>query len=529
MTQRTIAVPEQIRRLATEHPDRPFVVEAGGRTATYGEFQRESLIWAAAFRGLGAGAGDTAMTMVKPSATAYAAWIGMCWQRVVEAACNTDYRGQTLTYLLTQSRSKVAVIDAEFLPRIVEIAADVPDLEVVIVLGESADPIEGASFRVVSSAALLDGLEPESDLEPLMPWEIATMIYTSGTTGPSKGVLIAWAQIQQGSDGLIPLDGFDETDVFYSPFPMAHASGRAGICIMTQCGGRVVIRDRFSATHYWEDVTTHGCTTTGLVGAMTAFLWTQPPSPDDAANPLRRAVMMPVVPHYREFEQRFGLKLTTCYAMSEVGPVISTGWNITDPASCGVPREGFEVRLVDEHDFEVPVGEVGELIVRHTEPWVLCQGYFGMPDKTAEAWRNGWFHTGDAFRIDDQGRFYFVDRIKDAIRRRGENISSFEVEALVNGHASVLESAAIPVPSEWGEDEVKVCVVRSDSSLTEEQLVLDLITTMPAFMVPRYVEFTDSLPKTDATQRVKKNLLRVDPLNANTWDREAAGVKVPRG
>lgn len=528
MTQGTITVPEQIRQHAAKHPDRPFVVEAGGRTVSYGEFQVESATWAAAFRALGVGPGDTAMTMVKPSAAAYAAWIGMCWRRVIEAACNTDYRKQTLTYLLTQSRSKAAVIDAEFLPRLVEVAGDVPDLDVVVVLGDRADKFEGLPFRVVTEAELLGGVEPEADLEPLMPWDIATMIYTSGTTGPSKGVLIAWAQIEQGSNGLIPLDGFDETDVFYSPFPMAHASGRAGMTIMTQCGGRFVIRDRFSATHYWEDITTHGCTTTGLVGAMTAFLWTQPSSPDDATNPLRRAVMMPVVPHYREFEQRFGLKLTTCYAMSEVGPVISAGWNITDPASCGVVREGFEVRLVDEHDFEVPVGDVGELIVRHREPWVLCQGYFDMPGKTAEAWRNGWFHTGDAFRVDEQGRFYFVDRIKDAIRRRGENISSFEVEALVNAHSGVVESAAIPVPSEWGEDEVKVCVVRADASLTEAQLILDLIETMPAFMVPRYVEFTDSLPKTDATQRVKKNLLRIDPLNSSTWDREAAGIKVPR-
>jgi crotonobetaine/carnitine-CoA ligase len=529
MTQRTISVPEKIRQLAADHPDRPFVVEAGGRTVSYGEFQSESLIWAAAFRTLGIGPGDTAMTMVKPTAAAYAAWIGMCWRRIVETACNTDYRGQTLTYLLNQSRSKAAVIDPEFLPRLIEVSADVPDLEVVVVLGDSVDKVEGTPFRVITSIELLAGVEPETTLEPLMPWEIATMIYTSGTTGPSKGVLIAWAQIQLGSDGLIPLDGFDETDVFYSPFPMSHASGRAAICIMTQCGGQFVIRERFSTTHYWEDITAHGCTTTGLVGAMTAFLWTQPPSPNDAANPLKRAVMMPVVPHYKEFEQRFGLKLTTCYAMSEVGPVISTGWNITDPASCGVVRDGFEVRLVDEHDFEVPVGEVGELIVRHRDPWVLCQGYFDMPDKTAEAWRNGWFHTGDAFRIDAQGRFYFVDRIKDAIRRRGENISSFEVEALVNAHSAVVESAAIPVPSEWGEDEVKVCVVRADGSLTEDKLILDLIKSMPAFMVPRYVEFTDTLPKTDATQRVKKNLLRVKPLNANTWDREAAGIKVPKG
>ena len=527
MTQRTITVPERIRRHATEHPDRPFIVEAGGRGVSYGEFHAESLTWAAAYRSLGLGAGDTVMSMVSPSVMSFASWIGMCWVRVIEASCNTEYRGQMLTYLLNHSRCKVAVVDAQFVDRLVAVAGDAPDLETVVVLG-AFDGVGQAPFRVITAAELLAGVEPARDLEPLEPWDIAMMIYTSGTTGLSKGVLIAWAQIQLGSLGLMPLDDFDETDAFYSPFPMAHASGRAAFCIMPQCGGRIVIRERFSATHYWEDITTHGCTTTGLVGAMTAFLWAQPPSDDDAANPLRRAVMMPVVPHYEAFEERFGLRLTTCYAMSETGPVLSTGWNNTDPMSCGVVREGFEVRLVDEHDYEVPVGQIGELIVRHRDPWALCQGYFGMPDKTAEAWRNGWFHTGDAFRVDELGRYYFVDRFKDAIRRRGENISSFEVEALVSAHPGVLESAAIPVPSEWGEDEVKVCVVRADPALTEEQLIRDLITTMPGFMVPRYIEFTDDLPKTDATQRVKKNLLRVDPLNPNTWDRDAAGIGLSR-
>jgi crotonobetaine/carnitine-CoA ligase len=529
MPQNLITVPERIQQIAAEHPDRPFVVEADGRTATYGEFHDESLVWATAFRALGLGAGDNVVTMVRPSVTAYASWLGMCWLKVVDVGCNTDYQGQMLAYLLNQSRSRVAVVDPQYLPRLVAVAADVPALEAVVVLGGDAG-VGGvtAPFRVVTSDELLGEVKPADDLEPPNIWDISMMTYTSGTTGASKGVLIAWAQVHEGCLGLIPPDDLDETDAFYSPFPMFHSSGRAALCLMSLHGARFVIREQFSATHYWDDIRRHGCTTTGLVGAMTAFLWSQPPSPDDAGNPLKRAVMFPVVPHFRQFEIRFGLKLTTMYAMTEIGPCFSTGWDITDHASCGTVRDEYDVRLVDEHDFEVPDGEVGELIVRHRYPWVLNQGYFDMPDKTAEAWRNGWFHTGDAFRRDEHGRYFFVDRIKDALRRRGENISSFEVEGLVNAHAGVLESAAIPVPSEWGEDEIKVCVVRSDVTLTEEQLVRDLIETMPRFMVPRYVEFADSLPKTEATQRVKKNVLRDDPLNDRTWDREAAGVAVPR-
>ena len=156
-------------------------------------------------------------------------------------------------------------------------------------------------------------------------------------------------------------------------------------------------------------------------------------------------------------------------------------------------------------------------------------GYYGMPEKTAESWRNGWFHTGDGFKVDADGNFFFVDRLKDAIRRRGENISSFEVEGYVNEHPDVAETAAIGVPSELGEDEVKVLVVRKpESSLSERELVEYLIPKMPRFMVPRYIEFVDGLPKTEATSRTQKVKLRENAINDSTWDREAAGVKLPK-
>jgi len=528
MSQSKISVPQRLHERAVEHPDRPFAIEAAGRSVTFGEFDDEALTWAAGYRSLGLGAGDTVVTMVRPSVSAYESWIGMSWIRAVDAPCNTDYQGAMLAYLLNHSRSRVAVVDKQFVSRLIAVASDTPHLETVVVIGDDTGTDE-APFRLVSSADLLADLQPLVDLDPPQPRDIAMMIYTSGTTGPSKGVLIAWAQAEESGLGLIPAADLDETDCFYSPFPMFHGSGRACLCLMARAGGRFVVREQFSATHYWSDITTHQCTTTGLVGAMSAFLWSQPPTAGDADNPLRQAVMLPVVPHYKEFEKRFGLRLTTCYAMTEIGPPFSADWNITDPASCGVLRDGYEVRIVDENDYEVPIGEPGQLIVRHREPWLLCQGYFEMPEQTAAAWRNGWFHTGDGFRTDDQGRFYFVDRIKDAIRRRGENISSFEVEALVAVHPGVAECAAIPVPSEWGEDEVKVCVVRSETGVTEEQLVRDLIPVMPRFMLPRFVEFVDELPKTDATMRVKKHLLRIDPLNSRTWDREAAGLEVPKG
>jgi crotonobetaine/carnitine-CoA ligase len=228
------------------------------------------------------------------------------------------------------------------------------------------------------------------------------------------------------------------------------------------------------------------------------------------------------------FRERFGVSIRTHYGMTEAGAVFNRHEVVDNLASCGTPAPGYEVRLVDEHDYEVPVDEIGELVVRPDRPWTMSLGYLGMPDKTAEAWRNGWFHTGDGFKRDADGRYYFVDRIKDYLRRRGENISSFEVEQFVLEHPDVAEVAAIGVPSEHGEDEIKIVVVLQRGSLvTPGELIDFLAPRMPRYMVPRYVELVDSLPHTEATNRVRKVELRADPFNDATWDREASGIVLP--
>jgi crotonobetaine/carnitine-CoA ligase len=259
---------------------------------------------------------------------------------------------------------------------------------------------------------------------------------------------------------------------------------------------------------------------------MVHWMLAQPPSPTDREHSLEKALLSPIVPGFAE---RYGVSVRTHYGMTEAGNVMSRRAVTDSSPSCGRPLPGYEVRLVDEHDYEVPVGEVGELVVRTDQPWWICAGYWGMPEKTADAWRNGWFHTGDGFRRDEEGDYYFVDRQKDALRRRGENISSFEVEAMVNEHPDVAESAAIGVEVSSGEQEIKICVVAApDATVDPASLIEFLVPKMPRFMVPRFVEIVDSLPKTEATMRTQKAKLREDPLNDTTWDREAAGVAVPR-
>jgi crotonobetaine/carnitine-CoA ligase len=260
-----------------------------------------------------------------------------------------------------------------------------------------------------------------------------------------------------------------------------------------------------------------------MVATMMHWLLDRPPQPDDATVPLRNMVVAPVTPRLAEFTSRFGVRARTVYGMTEIGMAISTGPETDGSEGSGRATEGFVLRVVDEHDYEVAPGDVGELIVRTVEPWRLMAGYHDMAAATAEAWRNGWFHTGDAMRTDEQGCYHFVDRIKDALRRRGENISSFEVEQLVSQHPDVRECAAVGVVADDGDQEIKIVVVREpDTTFEPRDLIAFLERTMPAFMVPRYVEFLDELPKTDATLRVRKQILRQDPLNPRTWDRHGA-------
>jgi carnitine-CoA ligase len=346
-------------------------------------------------------------------------------------------------------------------------------------------------------------------------------------------VLVPWAELCEGPRAM-PENFITEGGAYYTVYPAFHLSGKVGLYTSAFYAARLIIRETFSPADFWNDVREHDVHSMGLLGPMAAMLLMMPEQPDDADNPVDNVMMGPIIPNIEEFQRRFGIQnIGTGYGMTEIGfPLASGGYDLPNPKTCGRRREGYpgyEVKVVDEHDQEVGPNEVGELVVRSYEPWVMNAGYWGMPDKTAEAWRNGWFHTGDGFMYDEDGNFYFVDRMKDALRRRGENISSFEVEAGINQHPAVQETAVIAVPSELGEDEVKaVCVVAQGQSVTPEELIEFLAPRMPRFMIPRYLEFVDALPKTDATFRVRKVELRENALNENTWDREKAGIKLPK-
>lgn len=522
-------LPRLVAARARAEPDRIFIEDVAGGILTYGALHDGALRWADAYQRIGVSRGGNVIHMLPTRLEYWLSWFGLAWLGGVDVPINTEYRGPILEHVLVNSDARLAITVSPYLDRLADVASGAPKLQTVVVL-DNDDVPGGLPFQTVPLSTFLDGSEPhQPDRTPEL-WDLASIIYTSGTTGVSKGVMLPWGHIVRFTN-FAPIEELAPEDVFYAPFPTFHMGVKSIPQLMAQVGGRIIVRDRLSVSEFWSDIAKFGCTTTVLVGAMVPMVSGHSASAEDAKTPLRNVIMAPVWPDVDTFKERFGVRVCTAYAMTELPlPFNSRGFTVTSAnhRSCGKLAEGLEVRLVDEHDYDVPEGAVGELVARPTEPWTMALGYFGMPEQTARSWRNGWFHSGDTFSRDAEGNYFFVDRVKDYIRRRGENISSFEVEAIVRSHPSVAEVAAIPVPSALGEDEVMVAIaLRDKESLTPEALIEYLIPRMPRFMVPRYVEFVDELPKTEATLRVQKHVLRDRGVTPATWDREEAGIVIP--
>jgi len=504
---RTCLAPHAVERWAVASPDAVALEHVDGNRLTYGELHAQGQSWASTFASLGVGAGSHVATLLPNTFDAHRALLGLGWLRAVEVPLNTAYVGRMLAYTLDHSDAGTLVTTAEFADRVREIRADVPRLERIVVVDESSMP---------AAAPASAGPGPEYR-------DIHSLMYTSGTTGPSKAVITPWAVVYQFWSW-VPHDALETGDGLYCAMPMFHNSGRSAFNYAMVQGARFVTRDRFSAANFWDDVRATDCRTAALIGPMTALLYSAPPSPDDGDNPLRSVILGPMIPEIDDFERRFGVRTATCYGQTEVGIPVATGWEHGPWANCGRRRTGYpwpDAVVVDEHDEPLPAGEVGELVVRSAEPWALNVGYYKMPEQTVAAWRNGWFHTGDAFRVDDDGWYYFVDRLRDTIRRRGENISSFEVETFAGEYDDVLECAAVGIPAVHGEDDVMVAViVRDPAHFDPAALVAFLEPRMPRFMLPRYVEVVDDLPRTEASMRVRKHELRARGVTDATYDRE---------
>ncbi|MED2973220.1 AMP-binding protein [Fictibacillus sp. B-59209] len=526
-------LPKVLAKQAEKYRDRLFIQMEEDEKETYGQCYESSMKVASGLSGLGIGKGDNVVIMAPVSLQYLHSWFAVHSLGAVEVSINTAYRAQSLIHVLNNSKARLIIIDLKFIEVLHEVEDRLEYLEQAVFL-ESSETGRFPDFHKIRLIPFKDIEFANNGFEPvdITVKDTASIIYTSGTTGPAKGVMMPHGQISLLAKNA--LDGFrlTENDVYHIFLPLFHMAGKFMMLYAAMMAGCKIVLDRkFIAEEWLTRVRKYGATISGGHGPFLEMIYRQPEQEDDHDNGLRAVFAAPFPAKIAEgFEKRFGVKGIELWGMTEVNcPSYRPYDEPLRVGSCGkILNEWYDVRLVDPNtDEKICVGEVGEIVVRPRYPWTTMQGYFGMPEKTVESWRNLWFHTGDMAYFDRDGYLYFVDRVKDRIRRRAENISSSEIEAAVNSHPFIEESAAVGVPSEFdSDDDIKVyIVVTKGSSLKPAELIRYLVSKLPHYMVPRYIQYIDKLPRTITNKVQKAQLSQLGKTDA-TWDRKVEGVSI---
>ncbi|MFK8043033.1 AMP-binding protein [Congregibacter sp.] len=518
-------LPLVIARRAAKDPDAPLVSFADGAQWTSQEALQRMEAMAELLADSGVRRGDRVPVWLPNGADLLQAWLGCNYLGAVFVPLNTDFRGSILAHVLSECDARLMILHPQLAERVSDIGDTAPP-SLLLCGGRDAEQ----SSLIQESARYLEQLPSSTDAPPdaadLATWDLQMVIFTSGTTGPSKGVLCPYGHIYSTAQATYGY--LNSSDTMLTELPIFHVGGAASAVAALCNDARLALYPGFSTQDYWQRIASEGATaTSGLIGSMADFLAQSSPASTDRDNSLRMVTLM-LTQQAMDVSERFGFSYLSGFNMTELSGPLITDIDCRVPGSLGKPRDGCECRVVDDHDLPVPDGEPGELIVRSEFPWTLFAGYMNRPGATAEAWRNGWFHTGDLVRHDSDGNYFFVDRKKDAIRRRGENVSSAEVEAEALQHPAVGEVCAVAVPSELAEDEILLAYVpTNDEAPSPRELAEFLIPRMPHYMVPRYFRAMTSLPRT-ATNKIRKIEVRSEGVTADCWDREKAGLTLKR-
>lgn len=479
---------------------------------------------AAVLHDLGVERGDRVATLVENSPDAVVAWWGILLAGAVAVPINTAYKGEYLRHQLADSGSKVLVVEPSLAERADRVAGDVDTLDHVALLGDAA----WADRLATTTPAPIPTVRPS---------DLATFIYTGGTTGPSKGCMLShrYHEVLARQIGVCWRRTAD--DVVWTPLPMFHFNAIVTAVLGPLIyGGRAAIERRFSVSRFWPEMNRTGATVTSTLGTMAYLLAhdvdrpEMPRSGTPEANTSLRLIGAAPLPVEVDtiLKSRFGVDtFSGAYGTTEASLVSWQPMAVSNkPNAAGVINdEHFDVRVFDDDDHELPRGTDGEIVLRPKRPHTMFEGYWGRPEATVDASRNWWYHTGDIGRIDDEGYLFFVDRKADYLRRRGENISSFEVERILMSHGALADVAVHAVPSPLTEDDLKVtATVREGATVTEEELFRWCVDELPYFALPRYIELRAELPRSPVG-RVLKRELRSEGVTATTWDAEAAGIE----
>ncbi|HVW40707.1 MAG TPA: AMP-binding protein [Amycolatopsis sp.] len=499
-----------LHRAASDRPEEVHAVFADGMQWTNRHAWQAANAVARHLQALGVGPGDRVLSWFPNGPDALRIWYGANLLGAIYVPLNPAYRGRLLEHVISLSDARIMVAHPTLADQLRGVDTALVEQVIALTLDRWAEVAD-------------DAVTPE---RPVQPWDPYAIIFTSGTTGPSKGVICSYTQLATAAAAAFT-EYFRAGDRYMVNLPLFHAGGTIGVYAAILLGGSIAVVDRFDTNQFWDTVRATRTTHVTLLGVMANFLVKQPPHPGDRDHPLRHVYMVPLIEDAHAFAKRFGVRFVAMFNMTETSIPIISEPDPGTPGTCGRVRRGIQARIVDEHDQEVPDGHSGELILRADRPWAMNSGYWNMPEATANVWRNGWYHTGDAFRI-QHDEYFFVDRVKDAIRRRGENVSSFDVENEILAHPHVREAAVVGVPSPHGEDDILAAIApTTGQEFTPKELVEFLAERMAYFMVPRYIRIMPELPKTP-TSKVEKHRLRTEGITADTWDREQNGITLKR-
>ncbi|RDH78605.1 ATP-dependent acyl-CoA ligase [Mycolicibacterium moriokaense] len=448
-------------------------------------------------------------------------WLGAARIGAVTAAVNVANKDDYLVHALRLSRAKAVITDADRRSRLNQVLDRVDTVRTVLTVGDSL------------TDALMRASTDPPHVQPFGAEEVAALFFTSGTTGPSKAVATTWHYLFSAAAGVATAWELQPGDVVWSAMPLFHLSAAPSVLVPMLLGATTVLSAAFRPSEVLDDVRACGAAGFAGAGAMVSMLWNQPPDDGDSALPLRFISAAPIAADmYRRIEQRYDVRVVTMYGMTEAFPIAYKSVSEEGvPGTSGRLNPAFDVRIADQEGQPLPVGCVGEIACRPRAANVMSLGYVeadASGTRLVVTPHDEWFATGDLGSLDDGGNLTYVDRAKDSLRRRGENVSSVEVETTVMRHPAVLEAAAVAVPSDLGEDDILVVVtVAPDADLDHAELLDFCSTRMPYFCVPRYLEVLDEIPK-NIIGRVRKDLLRARGLGENAWDREEHGYLLSR-
>ncbi|HCG91487.1 MAG TPA: hypothetical protein DEZ08_06580 [Dehalococcoidia bacterium] len=516
------------------NPNKNFV-EFLNRTLTYKEFYNNLLKSAEQFISLGVKPGDRVCMLLDNCPEYLLAWFGLSAIGAIAVPINTAYKSTEISFIVNNCSADTIIFNDRFSEIIKSTSLNIPSVKSYLVVPEpqySGSNIEPSwSFFNPESREIM-GLSLPDNIESIA---ISTLVYTSGTTGEPKGVKISQQMYVAAGQGFQYWTNGTKKDRFFTCLPFFHANAQYYSTMgAIASAGTLVVVDRFSASRFWSQVRQSKATVVNFIGMMMSILAKSEQSPTDSNNSVRLFYGSPAFsPDFLDsFQKRFGTEIIvgfgmteTCYGTIEVlgepRRANSSGKSRKHPD----PRFINQIKIADESGTEVPFRTAGEILIKNP---VLMEGYWNNQTQTDLALQNGWLHTGDLASMDENGFIYFVDRKKDIIRRRGENISSKEVEDIVKKHHAVLECAIIAVPSELGEDEIKAYIILKEGFVAEpRELIYWWADHIAYFKVPRYIEFRDELPQTPSL-RIRKDVLRRETpdLITGCFDREDHDIQL---